>query len=440
MRACLLILLLLMAPTATARTVIERVTVLTMTAAGALADHDVTVDGDRIVGLAPHDPAMPAGARRRIDGQGMVLMPGLIEMHGHVPSPEQEPVYTDDVLFLFVARGVTTVRGMLGQPGHLALRERIRREHPPAPTLYLAGPGFSRNVGDSVGAVLRVEQQAAEGWDLLKIFNGLTLVEFDALAARARQLGIPFGGHVPQAVGVERALAAGMRTIDHLDGYIEALQGEATEIPEATLRDIARRTKVAGTGVVPTMDVWDHLLGVTPIQVLENRDELAYLPATVREPWLQQYRSAQGARDRLAAGMRRLLGGRDVEMISHNRRRLLKVMDQEGVEILFGADTPQFFVVPGFSAYHEAMAMQAAGISRARILASATVIAGAYFAASDRFGVIVPGARADLLLLGGNPLDSLEALRDVRGVAVRGRWLDGGAIAQGLTDIRHRAR
>jgi imidazolonepropionase-like amidohydrolase len=422
---------------AVAQAVIERVTVLTMTAAGVLANHDVTIEGDRIAAVAPHGSTPASGTAQRIDGRGLYLMPGMTEMHGHVPSPEREADFTADVLFLFVARGVTTVRSMLGQPGQLPLRDRIRRDGLVAPTLFLAGPGFSRGVGDAEAATRRVEQQASEGWDLLKIFNGLPAPAFDALATRARQVGIPFGGHVPTEVGIERALIAGMRTIEHLDGYIEALRGDEAEVPEAALRGMAQRTKAAGAGVVPTMGVWDNLLRVTPFPELQARDELAYLPRALRDSWMRHYQDSPGFRDRLADTVKRAIG-RGPDMISHNRKRLLKAMDEADVEILFGADTPQVFVVPGFSAYREAKAMEAAGMSRARILASATATPGRYFAATDRFGVVAAGMRADLVLLGGNPLDSLEALGDVRGVVLRGRFIGAEALAAGLADIRRR--
>ena len=56
---------------------------------------------------------VPANAAR-VDGNGLYLVPGLGEMHGHIPGPDQPRQLTEDVLFLYVANGVTTVRGMQG--------------------------------------------------------------------------------------------------------------------------------------------------------------------------------------------------------------------------------------------------------------------------------------------------------------------------------------
>ena len=58
-----------------------------------------------------------------INGEGKYLIPGLAEMHAHIPPPSTHSDRVEEVLFLYVANGVTTIRGMLGHPGHLTLRE-----------------------------------------------------------------------------------------------------------------------------------------------------------------------------------------------------------------------------------------------------------------------------------------------------------------------------
>lgn len=133
-------------------TVFENVHVLTMQPEheGRLQrNQTVVVAGDRIVAMGPQGQVeIPPGATR-ITGNGRVLMPGLAEMHGHVPPtqsfsgiPER---YLDDVLFLYLAGGVTTVRGMLGHPHQLQLKDDIATGSRVGPTLYLAGPSFNSN-------------------------------------------------------------------------------------------------------------------------------------------------------------------------------------------------------------------------------------------------------------------------------------------------------
>ena len=77
-----------------------------------------------------------------------------------------------------------------------------------------------------------VKEQKAAGYDLLKIHPGVKRDVFDAMAAAADAAGIRFAGHVPLDVGLMRALEARYATIDHIDGYVEALAREGASRSE----------------------------------------------------------------------------------------------------------------------------------------------------------------------------------------------------------------
>ena len=138
---------------------------------------------------------------------GCALRDRLAEMHGHIPGGTAPRELVDHVLFLYVATGITTVRGMQGAPGQLDLREASKRGEIVAPNLYLAGPQFSGNsVKSAEDATARVRQQKSEGWDLLKVQEGLSVPAYDAMAKTAKEVGIRFGGHVPDDVGLLHAI------------------------------------------------------------------------------------------------------------------------------------------------------------------------------------------------------------------------------------------
>ena len=125
---------------------------------------------------------------------------------------------------LFVANGVTTVRGMLGHASHLQLREDLLAGNTFGPRLITSGPSLNgRSVSGAADGARQVREQHAAGYDFIKIHPGLDDEEFAAIASAANELGIPFAGHVPEDVGLSRALQAGIATIDHLDGYMAAL-------------------------------------------------------------------------------------------------------------------------------------------------------------------------------------------------------------------------
>jgi hypothetical protein len=190
------------------------VNVIPMDSERVVAGQTVIVRGDRIVEVGPTaDVEVPSGARI-VEGNDRYLMPGLAEMHGHIPPPSSPSPFVENVLFLYVANGITTVRGMLGWDGQLELRDRVNRGETLSPTLYLAGPSFNgRSINSPQEAVEKVRQQKAEGWDLLKIHPGLTRAEYDAMAETAREADMSFGGHVPEEVGLLHAFEMGQETL-----------------------------------------------------------------------------------------------------------------------------------------------------------------------------------------------------------------------------------
>ncbi len=408
------------------------VNVLPMTSDRVLEDHTVIVRGDRIAEIGPSARVtVPEGAVR-IEGQGYYLLPGLGEMHGHIPSPQAPREYLEAVLFLFLSNGVTTVRGMLGAPGQLELRERANRGEILSPTLYLAGPSFSdASINSPEEAIARVREQKQQGWDLLKIHPGLTREEYEAMARTAREVSMRWVGHVPAAVGIVHALEMGQETIDHLDGYIEYLEGDKGPLDRVKLEDIVRRTREAGAWVVPTMALWEVLIGARDLETLLAYPELRYMPPQMVENWTRAHRARveHPNFDRKRAAT-----------IAANRKEVLRALHRGGVRILFGTDAPQQFSVPGFSIHREIPVLLECGLTPYEILRTATRNVGEYFRHKDRFGTIEVGARADLILVKGNPLANLENLRHLAGVMVRGRWLSEREIQERLEQTAARSR
>lgn len=403
------------------------VTVIPMDSDQALPRHTVVVKGDRIWELGPTSEVdVPAGATQ-IAGGGKYLMPGLAEMHGHTVSGASDS-FAEQVMFLYAANGVTTVRGMLGLDGDLELKAKTNRRQIWGPTLYLAGPSFSGNsVSSPEQASERVRAQKAEGWDHLKIHPGLSRAEFDAVARTAAEVGLRFAGHVPSEVGLVHALRMGQETFDHLDGYLAHLDATDGAIDPGRLADLITLTKSAGAWVVPTMVLWEvAVIGLGETDELASLPELRYWPRERVASWVSRHRQS---RDRpefdRAAGMQH----------ARNRDILLKTLSDAGVGILLGTDSPQLFSVPGFSIHREMQAMAEAGMTPFEILRSGTANVGAYFQRYDTFGTVGVGRRADLILLNSNPLHDVANVADRAGVMVRGQWKSEAEIQERLDDI-----
>ena len=371
-----------------------------------------------------------------VDGTDRYLMPGLAEMHGHIPGGESAGL--ERVLTLFVANGVTTVRGMLGQPSHLELRHRLETGEQLGPRLVTSGPSFNgSSVSSPRQAERMVREQHAAGYDFLKIHPGLTREEFAVIAETASKLGIPFAGHVPEDVGVDRALAAGIATIDHLDGYMQALVRPhedtsgglggffgvfiADLVDPSRIDTVVERTVESGTWNVPTQSLFEHVVSPTlPVDDLAGRPEMAFMPASTVAEWRQAKSGLLGDPNYDANTAQRA-----VEV----RRALLRALDEAGAGLLLGSDSPQIFNVPGFALHHELRLMVEAGLSPLAALQAGTVNAARFLGVADRRGRVAEGMEADLVLLDQNPLADIDNSRRVHGVMLRGRWLSRSALA-----------
>src|SRR5688572_32987627 len=248
------------------------VSVIPMDRETVLANQTVVVENGRITYVGAQRAA-PAGATA-IDGRGKFLMPGIAEFHAHVPSGQQA-VHAHRVLSLYALAGVTTARGMLGAPLHLALRDSIRNGQVFGPRLLRPGPSFNNNsVTSPAVAVAMVTDQKNAGYDLLKIHPGVPRVAFDSLAATANRLRIPFSGHVPLEIGLDVALTSKYSTIDHLDGFLEAMYngtqpltpelngffglGIVRQLDPSRFQSIVDRVKASGVAMVPTQILMDN--------------------------------------------------------------------------------------------------------------------------------------------------------------------------------------
>ena len=378
-----------------------------------------------------------------VDAEDYFLMPGLTEMHGHLPDPRMSDQDIRNLLFLYVANGVTTVRGMQGNPSQFALRNAIERGRLLGPKLYLASVSMNGNsVTTPEEAAQRAREYKVDGYDLIKTHEGMSLDAFNALAETASEVAIPFGGHVSDYVGLRHALASGQMSIDHLDNYVEALApsddradedrglrgvGALLEsVDESRIPELVRATVESGAWVVPTMVLWETAFFNErgSAEVLSERPEVRYMPPEMVDRW----REAVDTR----------LASTDIETnrrVAALRRNILAALHEGGANIALGTDAPQIFSVPGFAMYHEMALYAEVGMTPYEVLEIGTRRPAEYFDAADQFGTVAVGSRADLILLAANPADDIGSVRNRVGVMVNGRWIPANEIERRLREI-----
>ena len=425
---------------------ITNVTVVPMDRERLIPGQTVIVRSGRIAAMGPAARTpIPAGATR-IEGRGRYLMPGLAEMHAHVPPAPDQTQWTEDVLFLYAANGITFARSMLGAPHHLELRARAERGEIVSPRIYTSGPSFNGNsvASPEAGRRMVLEQKAA-GYDTLKIHPGLDRARYDAVAKAARAAGISFGGHVPDAVGLARAFDAGQATVDHLDGYMPMLLREgaqpavqpglfgvnlADQVDDAKIPALARRTRDAGVWNVPTDSLIHHVLLPEPSAAeMEGRPEMRYVLRPMLAQWKQARANFQSEPGYDPARARRFAA---------IRAKLIKGLNDAGAGLLLGSDAPQWFNVPGFALHRELGYLVQAGLTPYEALATGTRNVARFLGKEKEFGTVAAGQRADLLLLDANPLANVGNVQRRTGVMLNGRWLPEARIQSGLAAIAAR--
>jgi imidazolonepropionase-like amidohydrolase len=408
--------------------VFRNVSVIPMTSPRVQEKQTVIVKDGRIQSISAK-AAVPKGAKV-VDGTGKFLIPGLADMHVHVPAVEAKGGLMQDVLTMLVANGVTTARGMLGSPGQLEIREKARLGQIVSPTLFLAGPPISsRTVASADEALARVHTQRREGWDLIKIHDGLTLAEYDAAAHAARGLAMRFGGHVPADVPLLHAIEIGQETIEHMDPFVVYLNAAKGPVDEKKLADLAGKLEEAGTWVVPTTAAADITFGATSLEALKKYPEIKYSPGAALEYWAKSYeaRITQIPRDQATN-------------VIQNNRRILRAFHDAGVRMMIGTDTIGPFIEPGFSVMREMVSLRNAGFTPYEILRMATVNPAIYLGHEDSMGTIEAGRRADLVLLDANPLVDVANVAKVRGVMLGGRWFTREQLDEALKGIAAKYR
>ncbi len=425
-----------------------------------LKDQVVVVRDGRIAEFGAANSIKVPPSSLRVDGRGKFLIPGLFDMHTHLFSDGKFPdSLAGDELKIMLANGVTTIRLMIGTPELLKMRAEVAKGELLGPAMYVASPEFAgRSYGDPFNGYVVTSPEEARaavrkakdaGYDFIKLTIDISRPVYEAVIDAAREAGIRVVGHVDLRVGLQRALAAGQQ-IEHLDSYMEAVLKDDSPIKasvsdsgvwrkanwesldyidERKVAEVSLATAKAGIYTCPTLTFFKLSFAVEQSEdAVRTRPDYRFFPLKMRE-------SRHAARLRFWTSPPK---PERREKYIRTRNQIVKgIYDARG-KIMAGSDTPELFLLYGFTLHRELQSLVEAGLKPYAALEAATRIPAEFLKVLGEAGTIERGKRADLILLEANPLDDITNTEKRAGVMARGRWMPEAELKKMLDEIAPR--
>ena len=437
MRLSAAVLVLLVARTlsvAGASVVVTDVNVVPMDTARVLAHQTVVVTDGVVARIGPAGSVKAPKGAVRVDGRGKYLLPGLVDFHVHLQSPDE--------LLTYLAHGVTSVVNLNGAPRFLEWRAASARADFAGARLFTSGPtldGFPPTTAKFVAlATLEagrdaVAAQKKAGYDLVKVYARLPPDVLEAMTAEGRARHIAVVGHISRLVGSVRAMESGEAMIAHAEEFLMDLFDATTHtLDESRIPGLVAVAKETGVAVTPNLSAIQFML-----------DQVDGLPALLARPEMRDVTPA--AYDELKASNNRYTNrpnlvefrGRVTRQLAVEKT-LVKALSDAGVPLLLGTDASTVGL-PGYSDGEEIRLLREAGLTPFETLRAATRTAGEllgrWTSLPAPMGVVAEGAAADLLLVSKNPLEDPSIAVRPDGVVRAGRWFTRAELTRRQADL-----
>ncbi len=395
----------------------------------------VLVNGSRIEAVGPDGSVDVPPDAMPFNLSGMVLMPGLWDMHVHLSG-------TAGILHL--AAGVTSTRDLANDTDQIL---RMRREFDNGITLgprvvlggFMDGPGPyagpTRVLVSTEGEARQaIDEYARLGFEQIKIYSSIRpdLVPF--IARYTREHGLKLSGHIPAFMTAEQAVLAGFDEIQHVNMMFLNFLGDTldtrTPLRFTTVARHARDLDLASDSVQRFLNLLKQRNVVVDPTVAIFENQFTSRPGDFNE-------GVSRFVHRLPPGPRRgFLGGglpvtEEMDSIHRESFRVLlsmvKALHDHGITIVPGTDA-----IAGFTLHRELELYAEAGIPRADVLRIATIESARVAGRADRLGSIEPGKLADLIVVAGDPLSDMTHIRRVDLVMKDGILYDPAELYRAL--------
>jgi imidazolonepropionase-like amidohydrolase len=421
---------------------IKNVNIIPMTTGSVvLQNATVIIRNERIESL---NTPIPKDAKI-IDGTGKWLMPGLIDMHVHVPTdggpfgpkiPTQgATLFIDlqDYMTLNNVNGVTTVFDLGSTVEHFGQRNEIAKRHVMGPRMALSavidgGKGRGRRVNTPDDGRQAVRSAKAEGYEFIKLYSDLNIETFKAIIDEAKIQGLKTIGHIPDAFQgkLKEAFVPHFGMVAHA----EELAKHCVDYSEQEAQRFAQLLKENDTWLSPTLTTMVWIASqVRSLDELRASPTLQYVHPLFQSKWLVANKYNKMSNPETIAKFEKLVQFHVL---------LVKACKAAGVPIVVGTDAGTSGVVQGFSVHDEIDLLVACGLTPEEVLTSATRLPATWLGIDSQVGTVEVGKKADLILLEGNPLIDIKNTRKIAGVFINGQWLEKATINATLIDLSKR--
>ena len=427
--------------------IIRGVTLINGNGAPPQGPIDVVIEGDKITKVQVVGyPGVPINEERRpalksggkeIDATGMYLLPGFIDMHGHIGGGAQGADW-DYVFKLWLAHGVTSVREPSGRGVDytLDLKRRSEKNEIVAPRIF-AYTGFGqgkKEVNTPEQAREWVRNNAKKGADGIKFFGAEPEIMTAALDEN-KKLGLGSACHHAQLSvarwNVLHSARAGLTSMEHWYGLPEALFEDRTvqHYPlDYNYQNEQHRFEEAGKlwaqAAPPYSDHWNAVmnelleLDFTLDPTFNIYEASRDLHRARRAEWHEDYTLPSLWRfyqpSMISHGSYWHYWGTEQEVAWKNNFKLWMTFINEyknrGGRVTTGSDSGFIFQLYGFAYVRELELLREAGFHPLEVIRSATLNGAEALGMDDQIGTVAVGKIADLVLVEENPLENLKVL------------------------------
>lgn len=346
---------------------------------------------------------IPGGAQVE-NVSGLTMLPGMIDAHYHNDRSAVMPP-------LFLSKGVTSVR----DPGAWNdIYDAARRSGEQIPRLFLTGPhidmyppAYPENsylVRDPEEARLAVALFESRGATAIKVYFRLPVSVIRAICEEAHERGIPVTGHL-EITNARDAINAGLDGIEHITSFGTCLLPlrEVEKYKQSILADNEARRN-------GRYEAWNSI-EMRHNPVVDSLVAFLAKKQTFITPTLAVF-ERQSDRDSVeVGGFRKML-------------QFVGLAHDAGAKIVVGSHTWVPYAELGFAYFREMELLQDAGMSPMEIIQGATLINAEFLRIAERLGSVEEGKLADLVLIEGDPLKDISAMRNVKRVMLNGVWVN----------------